>query len=79
MGGTGIASADSYLGYLWNPAAINIFSGGENIIFGLHTAFNFGGMQILTIIMATECLNKRLVGAVLDIIKNEIWIPGLYF
>ena len=45
MGGTGIASADSYLGYLWNPAAIkNIFSDGESIIFGLHTAFNFGGI-----------------------------------
>jgi len=45
MGGVGIASADSYLGYLWNPAVIlNIFSDGENSVSGLHTAFNFGGV-----------------------------------
>lgn len=45
MGGVGIASADSYIGYLWNPAAIiNIFSNGENLVSGMHTSFNLGGL-----------------------------------
>jgi len=46
MGGTGIANADGYLAFLWNPAAVsNNFVGKTKFVAGIHSALNFGGIS----------------------------------